>query len=314
MENEILLLIIKLIKNDIINEAYKNHKKKISFPSKYSNSLNSKIIIDFTNNYFDRYKEALFLNAIIYAIRNYNKRYLFLLENNKINYLLENNDEFRIKTTEFALKNIINNIDYNNLSFNSKNNERIISKHKDYINNFTIYLTKPKFINEVYRNLIFKFLDKRKERIKTLDVFLTTNIYDVDFIKSNNYIKLKDINSFKRYIIRLILSDNYLITQSYLEEDKIDSYIKEIDETYDFSDIEEDDKKILDFINECIDNKKFLLPSNYNIRYNMLENFIDYNIENQSKEYEISQIEENEENVKRLKLINPLYKLDLLQN
>ena len=46
----------------------------------------------------------------------------------------------------------------------------------------------------------------------------------------------------------------------------------------------------------------------------MLENFIDYNIENQSKEYEISQIEENEENVKRLKLINPLYKLDLLQN
>ena len=44
----------------------------------------------------------------------------------------------------------------------------------------------------------------------------------------------------------------------------------------------------------------------------MLENFIDYNNIN-SKEYEISVVEENKEKKLNLIKINPLYKLDLFK-
>ena len=125
----------------------------------------------------------------------------------------------------------------------------------------------------------------------------------------------------------MILSDNYLIIESDLHEKDIDdliadiklNYYEEDNEDYkDEDEVEEEikelenDKEILEFITNCLDYNTFNLPKNKRIKNVMLENFIDYNNIN-SKEYEISVVEENKEKKLNLIKINPLYKLDLFK-
>ena len=125
----------------------------------------------------------------------------------------------------------------------------------------------------------------------------------------------------------MILSDNYLIIESDLHEKDIDdliadiklNYYEEDNEDYkDEDEVEEEikelenDKEILEFITNCLDYNTFNLSKNKRIKNVMLENFIDYNNIN-SKEYEISVVEENKEKKLNLIKINPLYKLDLFK-
>ena len=108
-----------------------------------------------------------------------------------------------------------------------------------------------------------------------------------------------------------------------MEQDTI-SYIDELKEKYDIdmedlNDEELDDieyikesEEIINHIKSCLEDNYYTLPIEDTTRLNMLENFINYNYQSFSKEYEILNIESDEEKKLNLRKINPLYRLDLL--
>ena len=341
MENEILDIIKKMIYEDLENEAYENRYKTVDFPTTVNLTPNFKVITDFNDLYFKKYKQILVTNSVVYALENNKSSYIDFIENHisNLDKALNDINLFKAKTTEFAILNLVSKSKKigNTLLFNINSNKNTIDNNKilfDTINkNFISFTSFTNF----YRNILFDFLSQfdKLDRDMILDEFLTSNSLDEEFIKFSKKNILKNrINTYKYFIIRNILSDNYLIVTTTKIESEFDKYIDNINKNVNKNEIEDEydneldyesekefddedmfdfiDEKIHDYLEKCIENNMYLLPTENSLRLNMLVNFLIYN-ESNSKEYDIETVEGSLNDLKKLKLINPLYKLDLIK-
>lgn len=337
MDKEVLDIVMQMIYNDKINEMYENRSTQIDFPIKITTELNFKVLVDFNNNYFNKYQYILLNNALTYALKQNNKDYLnFIKENiDRLKEYLETEMMFRIKTIELAYKNLINKFYENKYK-----DEEIIEQNKDFYEKINKIFTKKEFITQIYRKIIFEFINSTDEdKEELLDHFLSTDYFDNDVITlSENFIEKNSINNFKKIIVRLILFDTYLHIQSLYMEEEIDKHINNIykkyhnegydentyyDEDLDTDDFdeedfemlnEENDMKILEYIDYCIQNNRFELPSDETTRMNILAKFLTYNVysDKNGRNYDIETIEQDTEKKLTLKKINPLYKLETI--
>lgn len=334
MENEIAEIFLQIEYNDKIEQYVNERKEEIDYPLNLNLSTNYKTILDFNDKYFDKYEYTLLINAIIYNLENNpNSRLLNDLKNNinNIREYINSSLILRAKIIQDAISNIklISYKDKEKIKINKALNLKVINNYKVIFDKINEQYINVNSITEIYRKTLFKFLDvyNRYDITYYLNVFLTSNNLDKAFLQNNNLITKDNLFEYKRTLIRMILSDNYLIIESDLHEKDIDDLIADIklnyydedDEDYkDEDEVEEEikelenDKEILEFITNCIEDNTYYLPKNNRIKNIMLENFIDYNNIN-SKEYEISVVEENKEKKLNLIKINPLYKLDLFK-
>lgn len=332
MENEILEIIKKMIYIDYENEAYENRYKKIDFPITINMIPNYKVISDFNELYFEKYKGILLTNSVVYAIENNKIEYLNFIKKyiSDLNKVLNDINLFRGKTTEFAILNIVSKSKKfnNSILFNSELNSETLNNNKKLFNEINKNFISYTSITNYYKNILLDFLNQfdNLNRDIILDKFLTTNEIDKKFIEfSKNKISINKINLYKYFIIRNILSDNYLSITTCRIEDELDNYLNNINRSSDDIDyeyeIEEDefdkfekeiDDKICKHIDYCISRNKYLLPQDDTLRYNMYVSFLSYN-ELDSKEYDIETVEGSPKDLKKLKLINPFYKLDLIK-
>ena len=334
MEKEIAENFFQIECNDKIEQYANERKEEIDYPLKLNLSTNYKTILDFNDKYFDKYEYTLLINAIIYNLEhNPNSRLLNDLKNNinNIREYINSSLILRAKIIQDAISNIklISYKDKGKIKINKDPNLKVINNYKAIFDKINEQYINVNSITEIYRKTLFKFLDvyNRYDITYYLNVFLTSNKLDKAFLQNNNLITKDNLFEYKRTLIRMILSDNYLIIESDLHEKDIDDLITDIklnyydednDDCEDEDEVEEEirdlenDKEILEFITNCIENNTYCLPKNNRIKNMMLENFIDYNNIN-SKEYEISVVEENKEKKLNLIKINPLYKLDLFK-
>ena len=207
--------------------------------------------------------------------------------------------------------------------------------------------TKVNTLNNFYREIIMNFLNNinEVEKENILDTLILNNIFDNSIIKlSNNLINDKNILVFKIILIRLILFDNYIHIESVMSDKNIenDYHIdrEELDSLDDETDYYEDDledeyeedndievevtenidseelyknenKLILTHIKNCIENNKYVLPNDKNLRNVIYSRFITYNLYVKNRENDYLLLNKNKEKVLNLKKINPLYKLDI---
>ena len=287
------------MENEILNIIY-NEKDKIELQD---------FLNEFDTKYYSIYKETLILNSIIFALK-YNNNFL------------------KQTTILYAIKNILDNskIINNKIIFDNTTNNKYIKRNKELIDKLKLDSMKIYTINKLYREELLNFLSTRKNQdiAVFLDKFINTTELDKRFLSNSKVIENKDLLSFKYYIIRLIISDNYLLIESeFMEEDTI-SYIDELKDKYnidienlndeELDDIEyiEESEEIINHIKSCLEDNYYILPTDDTTRLNMLENFINYNYKSFTKEYEILNIESDEEKKLNLRKINPLYRLDLI--
>ena len=304
------------MENEILNIIY-NEKNRIELQD---------FLNEFDTKYYSVYKETLILNSIIFALKHNNNFYINYIKDNISS--IDDNTFLKQTTILYAIKNILDNskIINNKIVFDNTSNNKYIKRNKESIDKLKLDSMKIYTINKLYREELLKFLSTRKNQdiAEFLDKFLNTTELDTRFLSYTKVIKDKDLLSFKYYIIRLILSDNYLFIESdFMEQDTI-SYIDELKEKYnidmeDLNDEELDDieyikesEEIINHIKSCLEDNYYTLPIEDTTRLNMLENFINYNYQSFSKEYEILNIESDEEKKLNLRKINPLYRLDLL--
>ena len=334
MEKEIAEKFLQIEYNDKIEQYVNERKEEIVYPLNLNLNTNYKTILDFNDEYFDKYEYTLLINAIIYNLEhNPNSKLLNDLKNNinNIREYINSSLILRAKIIQDAISNIklISYKDKGKIKINKDPNLKVINNYKAIFDKINEQYINVNSITEIYRKTLFKFLDvyNRYDITYYLNVFLTSNNLDKAFLQNNNLITKDNLFEYKRTLIRMILSDNYLIIESDLHEKDIDDLITDIklnyydednDDCEDEDEVEEEirdlenDKEILEFITNCIENNTYCLPKNNRIKNIMLENFIDYNNIN-SKEYEISVVEENKEKKLNLIKINPLYKLDLFK-
>ena len=321
MENEILDIIKIMIYKDLENEAYENRYKTVDFPTTINPIPNFKVITDFNDLYFENYKQILVTNSVVYALENNKIDYLNFVKNYISNLEKPLNDLnlFKAKTTEFAILNLVSKSKKigNVLLFNTKSNEYTINNNKDLFNEIDKNFISFTSFTNFYKNILFNYLNQfdKFDRDLILDDFLTSNSLNEEFIKfSEGSISKNKINIYKLFIIRNIISDNYLnITISKIESESDNDYNDDIENDYE----EEEsnnfiDERIYNYIDTCIDNNKYLLPSDDTLRFNMYVSFFAYN-ELDTKENDIETVEGSLDDLKKLKLINPLYKLDLIK-
>lgn len=331
MENEILRILLRMIYNDKLLEAYENRDESIEFPNTIKLEANVKNIIDFNLNFFDKYKVTLIKNAVIYAIENKIDEYLKFVKNHidNLNEVLENEIFFKTKTTELAFKNIaykVRGVDKDGyLRMDTDLNNNTINKNKDLFNRISNNFIKIEFITSKYRKALFNFLNVYdiSDMDVYLNMFLITDKLDNVFIDETDFVTKENINEFKKIIIRMILSDNYIQLETYMYEQKLDEKIDEILDKNDSANEEIEDEydhdemndfvlqlKTLDFINKCIVNNKYVLPNDDFIRFKLINNFLVYNVD-YDKSYDIETIEQNKKKKLNLLKINPFYKFDM---
>ena len=319
MEDTIINIIKELINKDIIDNAYEKRLETIEFKDDKNLKASIKVIIDFNDVYFKNFEYTLLHNSLVYAIENNDKDFLnYVIKNiNIIKDIINTNSLFKTKISEYAIKNIYNKMD-DNMKFKEELNENTINQHKNLFINIEKKYVKFKGIGNLYRDLIldlvFKYPDIIKDDVSFLEEFLFTKKFDVFFIIHNrNYINKDNIDEYKIILTRLILGDNYLSTELELIEDELDEYLNDLDDEYDYDDETiELSSNINKYLNECIKNNNFVLPSDNNLRFNMYRKFLIYNSGDYDKSFDYDTI--NSDNEKKLKLtkINPLSKIDLI--
>ena len=326
MENEIIKIIVQLSYDNELEKILNSDKTTISFPLKLNLTPTIKVLNLFNETYFETYKETLLENALVYAIETRNKAYLnFIKENlSKIKEVASTEISFKLKTSELAFKNISNKsfIKNDSLIFNSNSNKKTIEKNKELFNEIQKAFAKIESISNYYLNIILDFLSNTsyKYQEERLYKFITTKEFD-KIVMKKYVLNKEDLAFLKVFIVRKILADNFIEMKVAYYEDELDKRLHEIDPSYQYnteSEFDDDvddldyDTKTLKFIEKCIDNNDYVLPSDSRLRFYMISNFLTYNNDN-NKSYEIETIESDKKLLKTLKQINPLYKFDLMK-
>lgn len=333
MENEIIKIILQLSYDNELEKLINSDKTTLPFPLKLNLTPTIKVLNLFNESYFDKYKETLLENALVYAMETKNKRYLnFIKENlSRIKEMASNEFSFKLKTTELAFKNISSKsfIKNDSFEFNPDLNKKTIEKNKELFNEIKKSFAKIESVSNYYLNIILDFISNvpYENQEEQLNKFINTKELDTIVMKKYN-LSNEDLNFLKIFTVRKILADNFIEITIFNYEDELDEKLHNIDSSYrydseekfdDFdyfdenNDIEEDyDNKTLDFIEKCVVSNNYVLPSDNHLRFYMINNFLSYNDDN-NKSYEIETIESNKKLLKTLKQINPLYKFDLMK-
>lgn len=336
MENEIIKIILQINYDNELKKLINSDKTTLPFPLKLNLIPTIKVLNLFNESFFDKYKETLLENALVYAIETRNNGYLnFIKENlSNIKEMISSEYSFKLKTTELAFKNISKKSIFKNgnFDFNHNLNKKTIEKNKELFREIQKSFAKIESISNHYLNIILDFLSNvpYENQEEQLNKFLNTKELDTIVMKKYN-LSNEDLNFLKIFTVRKILADNFIEIKVFNYEDELDEKLHNIDSSYhydseekfdDFNyfdendDIEEDyDNKTLDFIEKCVANNNYVLPSDNHLRFYMINNFLSYNDQNDQndKSYEIQTIESDKKLLKTLKQINPLYKFDLMK-
>ena len=301
----------KIVYDNEIKRLIEKHSENFSYPLEVD-----KIKFDdlelFNQKYFNQYKECLLKNAAIYAIKTNDTKYIKLFNNKNIKELIKEDILVRAIISRNAIYNIIYKQNKNiNIDIETINN------NKELFNKL-MPTSKIDNINNIYRNIIMdylsKFDDKKNEYI--LEQILITNNYDNDLL--DNYKDINDIKLFKYILLKIILSDTYLYLKSLEYEELLDEEINNIKNEFYNEDnelieglLDKIDTEIINFIENL---NKIKLPNSNRLRYNLYNKFIIYNKFINSHNYDLDNIKENEESIKTLKKINPIYFLDYIKD
>jgi len=347
MENEIVSIIINMIYSDTVNDLYRKKSTEFSFPLDIDEkNIPFNVIYDFTITYFSSFKNILIKNGFINAIRNKDKVFIdhFIMNLNDLDNTFDGDIIFQIKLVEYALKHLINKF-YDK----SIDDSQIINEHASILNRFDVQNINYSSATCYYRNIIMEFLSYHSD-IKLevlLEKFLTSSKYDLEVINiSNNFINKDNIVNFKKILIRLIFTDNYIFLENdlmdeidetevvvsesnndYEDEEYEDKYVDEEynddyedDDDYDYEEESDDDliykieTNILKHIRNCINTNNYILPTSYETRLNLCSIFISYNSYEMNRKLDIEVLSKDKEKIKVLKKLNPLYKLDLINS
>ena len=222
-------------------------------------------------------------------------------------------NRFRVTITRFAFYNLKRKI-----ILNIDNDERIKNSNKNiFYNLYNVY--KINTITSIYRKILLDFLKKfNSDDLEIiLDDILTTNKYDNELIKSNDFLNRNNIIQFKCFIIRVILSDNYIDIKStekdivLYDELFIDEDEEDFEDEFDYEDdpIDLIDEQIVNYIENL---KGAYLPNDIELRYYLYNRFVMYNIYVKEQKFDIESIKDDSETIKVLKKINPHYYLDII--
>ena len=296
MENEIIKIILQLSYDNELKKLINSDKTTFSFPLKLNLTPTIKVLNLFNESYFDKYKETLLENALVYAIETKNKRYLnFIKENlSKIKEMTSSEFSFKLKTTELAFKNISSKSFIKNDYFeiNPNLNKKTIEKNKELFNDIQKSFAKIESISNYYLNIILDFISNFSyaNQEEQLNKFINTKELDKMVMKKYN-LSNEDLNFLKVFTVRKILADNFIEITVFNYEDELDEKLHNIDSSYHYDseeefddninffgendDIEEDyDNKTLDFIEKCVASNNYVLPNDNHLRIYMINNFL----------------------------------------
>lgn len=237
MEKEIINIIQNALHDRLIENLYNSRATNYEFPPKFDiDKLPFDIVHDFNDEYFYKFRNILIENSYIYAVLNDDKAFLSYFEDN-IDYLenaLKDEEMFKIKLSEYAIKHIFNKY------YAKIDDEFLKEKYKDILNKAKKEPVIVSSITSIYRDWVIDFIDlfDEKDSEIILDEILTTDKYDKQLIEfSNNILNQNTINIFKNIVFRLILTDNFLYLEEVLSSDDDDIELEIIDEVEDESSI-----------------------------------------------------------------------------
>ena len=327
MEKEIINIILSKLYYTEISKLYKEHSTKYEFPINLNvDNIPFNIVYDFNTEYFEQYCTILLENAFLYGIKNKKNKFIqhFLNNLDNLKNELESETMFKIKVSEYGIKNI-----FNNHYKNTKDDKLRIKYNKTItkIKNYNINITS---ITNIYRNLIIEFIENHNNDERIIDYIIYTKKYDYELLENNNYINKENISNFKIMLIRLILTDAflYLENKKITDDDDLDiEIITDLEseneyESEEYDEYNSDKEKeneinmnILNHIYLCIKNNNFTLPKDLETRYNLYAIFNAYNSDDLNyKKLYFDNISGDKNKVLLLKKINPCYNLDFINN
>ena len=212
----------------------------------------------------------------------------------------------------------------------------IIDYLKDFKDDFEIVLDEILSTTNVDKDLINSSNGLLNEsNIKNFKSILYRLILTDNFIYIENVLNAGDEydylfepeivtkDSFKDYSRTKFKDEEYdenELDKEYDEDELDEEYDEEIeDKEYTEEDIKKDQEivneiniNIMNYIKECIENNRYILPTDDEIRYNLYSIFFTYNDYDNDRKMDIENISENKDSIKALKKLNPLYLMDLI--
>lgn len=265
-------------------------------------------LIDIFFNKFGNYLPYLLYYSILYSLgfceASEKMKYI-----NYIDYYKNDINNTNITDINFKRICLINAIRY---IIKKKNNEINLLKESDcikkyasyfeYINNLQLVYT----LKELERITLFKLFEKYNplDKIKFILEIIETDKYDEDIFNINKEY-MSDINKvefFKRYLLRLIFVDAYIIHSNAVKEKE--------DELLSVPFFNSESAKVMTpelmYINSCISKKKFFLPSEGIQRLNIIKPFLICLSDLKYRKDSLEKIEKDKK--KELSLIDPFYR------
>ena len=298
MEDKILKIITKLIIENKFETYYydKVNINEIELPTKIKkedfDNIPFNILVDFTKEYFEKFKDTLFENALIYTLEHNENNYLNHIKKNEININNISNQEitFMAITCNYAIKNIFNKI-INKID-NSKNIKKMNPNYFNLLNKYT-------FISNLYRNTTLELLNlvnTKKEQAEILDILLYKEDLDHIIIHKLNFLNSENIKTFKTLLKRLILADNYLFFKSFEIVDELCNEDEKYENSFNYD--------ILGYIEECLDINRLIMPKDTDLRHEIYDMFITYNQFIDNKNYDLDNLKKEGHALNLIK-INP---------
>ena len=306
IENSILDAFINVYEMNLKNQIIDNATNlNIIFDEEH---IPNKLIDIFFNKY------SKFLPHILHYSCLYSFGFSETAERMKyVNYIeYYKNDINDLEKVDISFKRmcLLNAIKY---ILNKKNNNVSLLKEDEclreynsyfqYINNFEIIYS----LKEIERITLFKLFEKYNplDKIKFILELIETSKYDEDIFNFNKkfIVDMNSVKFFKKYLLRMILVDAYIIHSNAVKEKQ--------DE---FNSIPFFNSKNvgvmtpeLFFINDCITNKNFILPSEGFQRTNIIKPFLMCLNDNEYRKENLEKVEKDKK--KELSLIDPFYKI-----
>lgn len=305
-EKYILNLFMEIYEMNLKNEIIKNDKNlNIIFDESH---IPNKIIEIFFNK-ANKYMSFILYLSIMYAIgcSETVDRMKFL---NFIKDYKENINNRENLDMEFKRNCVYNAIKY---LIKKKNNSISLIKEEEC---FKVFNTLFQHINQkeiiyslkdierlVLEKLLEKYNNLNKENV-ILEI-INSNKFDNDILKlSSGLLKdSDDLKFFKNYLIRLIILDTYIVHSNLVKEKEKELFVIPFLNSKNSCLMTPE----LMYINNCLDNKKFIMPSNKMECLNIIKNFLVCFYDSEYRQKNLETVEK--EKKKELSLIDPLYKL-----
>lgn len=306
IENSILDAFINVyemnLKNQIINNAT---NLNIIFDEEH---IPNKLIDIFFNKYSKFLPHILHYSCLYsfgFSETAERMKYVNYIEyyKNDINDLEKVDISFKRMCLLNAIKYILNKKNKNLSLLKEDECLREYNSYFQYINNFEIIYS----LKEIERITLFKLFEKYKhsDKIKFILELIETSKYDEDIFNFNKkfIVDMNSVKFFKKYLLRMILVDAYIIHSNAVKEkqDELNSIPFFNSKNVGVMTPE------LFFINDCITNKNFILPSEGFQRTNIIKAFLMCLNDNEYRKENLEKVEKDKK--KELSLIDPFYKI-----